>query len=1368
MSLTRLGGQNFAALKARFQANPDTQPLLPKDGKKKPVGRFSDQSGGANTTNLPRPPIAIVGSHGQFSRTESDSPPVSPAMPHHLRGIDGSTSSSDPTFSDTSDSSHASDTSDVRRNSQAGKKWVSQFSAAVRDAMNGAESVSDPGFDALAATVQTLRRKPKSAPKEEIPSQAAEPSSPMTIKDRIARLQATKKSGSNQAMQPVFDQAKGIVQYSNQAHALRDGYAHLVQPHGAAYHAYASAFAACNPDADVHISYAVPVLDGTDTFFLPDIAIKRDGRLVMGVSISLSHFPQGSQIAELRQTFFDSFLRSEEVFNGWEFMVSQGRDGSNLLEDSQRRDAQLKAAGEAYHAALNTVSIDTPEVRFLKAEADYYFGRGANPGYLTYAVEYRKLFHDLTTMTTHQVLKPYFAAAETEASPQKMIELKYQPFSEVMHGASRIIHAQCEANGIIRCAQLVRFDALLGRYDRALADNTGVSELFDQLKDSLHGFKGDLALQDFPVFLKSLETFIQTIEDQFSLDSKPGSVTEFFIAVADFIRSPQSPDRRVPSQGSPFLPVFSRMESRLSKFSDEHDRSTQFDLFIEDEKDNPSSPIADHLNVFMVTSAQKATIISSLGERKHNHHFEAVFTAPPPPPPPSVIPTITIVEDSDEPPVAAAIPLAAAVIPPVAPPGPAAPAAGHGPILPLPPPEAPDEPPAVAAIPPVAPPGPAAPAAGHGPILPLPPPAAAAIPPVAPPAPPLPPAPAISPPVSPIKPVLQPPVFQYGEGGLVPLLLKYARLFMAVGLSSRSGSAFTSMTGYVSYLFSSSSQSVANEKKPEAFLKQLKEQALGSDPVTAGKVTPKAPAKPAVPASPPAKPIVPPAAAADEGVAPGDEPDPEPEVPAGGSPGSESRSQSPITGANPEPRKGSLPPIPLSSISPEARSWPPVGASSVRAVSLVTPAGGIGNTGNTCYLNSALQILNRIFNELTPTPNAPPEDQAKVELLRTTIDKLRDQTLTERDLEALAEVFLEVGLHRQQDSTEVLTKFLALFQSPVELQTSMASLEEWGGEAIIRRAPAPTVFLPIDFLPDQTRFSDLVSNAVGILQVGQVVADVMFGDFPGNGFQTSHLKLVNPDSESSIVVFNLNRFKRNEGVYRKLSTPVVANEQFEMEVGGRRCQFTLVGGIIHAGTVDNGHYLSFAKDPVGPGYTIFNDGIVSQVGTLADVPGLDRGGYSFTYRITPLKGVIVEPHLPPLPPPPSALLDWPPTPRRVTFEDDHNLPLKSHAEEPVFPHEPVAHSSPVIVAQSKPRSLPASLATADSYSHFTEEKMGAVFAGLAEKTTTENKEVPSRYFPGTTGFYRYANVQAPKATMVKADGYPANFVDPGHNIIACE
>ena len=1293
--------------------------------------------------------VTFTGPLPGTSRDDASSP-VLPEAPRRVVGF---------RLSDAQQSSSSSDATlpRARRNSDEDtdhRAGLSKFRAAVAGVI--ADFHPDNGFSDLSQVVsQTMRRKPQ-APPVELPSASSavpadmqrDPSS-MSLQAKLKFFQQTKKSGSNHAMETSFGQAKEIVGYRNKADKLASQYTHLDQHGGESYRAYAKAFSDCSPNTDIPVAYAAPVLDETGTRITPDIEIKRDGRPVKGVSISLSQFPPGSPIAVLRQNFFDSFLRAEAVFSGWELVVESGHDGSELLDHSKSLDAQLKSAGEAYRALLNGIPGDTTDGRFLKAEADYFFGKGSKGGYLTYALEYREVLHALTTMSTHEVLKPYFAAAETEESPQKMIELRYRPFLDVMRGASQIIHSQCTANEIVSCRQLMQFDQLLAGYDAALAQNSDVSELFGQLKTSLAGFKTAPELAPFHRFQESLDGFIQTVEDHFASDSKPGSFTEFFVASSDFIRDPQNPDRRRPLEGSPFHPVFVRLEAALDGVSGNFQRREAFDLFIENEKDNPSSPIAAQLKAFMLTSSAKTTIINALGLRKDGHHFEAEFTASdvhtatilPARPVIPVIPVITV-GDVPNPPIVPNITISNEEGPPVV-------------DLPVDPP----------VIPPPPPPPPAV----------------------------------VPPPASPVKPVVPPPVFQYGEGGLVPLLLKYARLFMAVGVSSRSGAAFTSgspaqpnfvsmMRDYVSYLFSSSSQSVANEKKPEAFLKQLKEQALGLDPVTAGKVTVKQ-----FPAAVPAAPVVqpaPPQAAAARPVAV--EPDPVGEE------------DDPILDI-----KG-LFNGPYDRVDTVAQPAPPLRPASVLAASLVTPAGGIGNTGSTCYLNSALQMMVRLLPDLTPKPTP---DRVKLDLLRETVRKINDKSLTHADIEALyAGVFGDGNLHIQQDSSEILLKFLELFEPLINLQTSVtpysglqvgvSSLRE-ESQSIINIAvpitgnPGPPAKLSAHIL-NQNGVNQSVEMMSGRNQYRDV-ADVLV-----DAGKTQHLVPANPDADPSVVFFNLKRFTAER---QKIGTPVKVDPQFNMEINGQMYQFTLVSGVVHNGpSIRGGHYQSFAQHDGQPGYTGFNDDAVSHLTTPNGVRDLEIGGYVFAYKMTRVgeavaldapssllpQRVVLELR-PPLPPTPPSSVDkartWPPVQipggepaaapvvsepapalvkKKVTFEDDHNLPLESHAKEPVFPHEPVAHSSPVIVAQSKPRSLPASLATADAYSHFTEEKMEAVFAGLAEKTTTENKEVPSRYFPGTTGFYRYANVQAPKATMVKADGYPANFVDPGHNIIACE
>jgi hypothetical protein len=300
------------------------------------------------------------------------------------------------------------------------------------------------------------------------------------------------------------------------------------------------------------------------------------------------------------------------------------------------------------------------------------------------------------------------------------------------------------------------------------------------------------------------------------------------------------------------------------------------------------------------------------------------------------------------------------------------------------------------------------------------------------------------------------------------------------------------------------------------------------------------------------------------------------------------------------------------------------------------PHSGIVNIGNTCYLNSALQMMARFSAHLTSDPN--PAYLPGLKLLGDTVQKINNQSLTRGDVITLYDHFLAAdvaglnkftpgSLHVQQDASEVLTKFLGLFKPSIGIQTSTTPLDgDYKGRTSSRIESQAIVDVPIAFKPSQTGLlSELILNEYGVGQDGEVMSgDNQFVPVERSpavdAMKTHHLVPTNPEAGSSIVFFDLKRFTYNHQLKgrEKISTPVSVDSQFVMQVGDAMVQFTLVGGIVHGGGAHGGHYWSFAQHDGQSGYTVFDDSTVVHVATADQIRGIDTGGYVFAYRMTPV------------------------------------------------------------------------------------------------------------------------------------------------------
>jgi hypothetical protein len=268
---------------------------------------------------------------------------------------------------------------------------------------------------------------------------------------------------------------------------------------------------------------------------------------------------------------------------------------------------------------------------------------------------------------------------------------------------------------------------------------------------------------------------------------------------------------------------------------------------------------------------------------------------------------------------------------------------------------------------------------------------------------------------------------------------------------------------------------------------------------------------------------------------------------------------------------------------------------------------GIKNTGNTCYLNSTLQLLRVLSSNSHSCFSLG---------LKAILAKLDANTLTYGDIQDFYNAHLQGGssLHTQQDVTEILGRLLQDV-ALMSIQSKVVPQEgAYVGTASTRIELQSMICVPI--VPGKRDFFSLLDHEYGDSQVPEVLTGAnKYRDTSGQlvNAKKSHSLLLPPEFQSGdVALFSLKRFQGDSEIPSKIDTEIVTPATFDMKVSGVPCRFELVAGIIHSGTLAGGHYWSFTRNQAG--CTVFDDSRVSQC-PLDRVPGINKA-YVLAYRVS--------------------------------------------------------------------------------------------------------------------------------------------------------
>ena len=280
---------------------------------------------------------------------------------------------------------------------------------------------------------------------------------------------------------------------------------------------------------------------------------------------------------------------------------------------------------------------------------------------------------------------------------------------------------------------------------------------------------------------------------------------------------------------------------------------------------------------------------------------------------------------------------------------------------------------------------------------------------------------------------------------------------------------------------------------------------------------------------------------------------------------------------------------------------------------------GLKNIGNTCYLNSGLQMLiqNKDLHLIISKYANQSEILQKINTVFNEYNNTDNSTINPIEIKNIIQERQELfSGYEQQDSTEFITYFLDIVDEEIKkiTKTKTSEIDElFGINFNVRIKCKLRTCLNISNKKEINNFlildldSDIkdLDDAYRKFKSGEKLEDD--NQYYCGNCQDKRIasKRTTINTWSKYVCILLRRFKQN-------GNRIIKNEQKINIPLKWRHDLELTGAVIHFGNIQGGHYIYIGKQ--NDEWFIFNDTTVTKLRTIDDLNNILTNAYSLFYK----------------------------------------------------------------------------------------------------------------------------------------------------------